>query len=313
MICCICFAAQLRCEEPQKITVCQLQKDPPAFNHKLVELEAFVSWGFEDFTLFDPACYVYPTIWLEYGGKEKSDTIFCCGPTSGTSRPEDLVVDGVTVPLVEDDLFRRFNTRIHQKGPGGHGPPTRARLVGRFFAGRKETYPSGESAWGGYGHFGCCTLLAIEQIKETRFEKRSDLDLYGVPMPLIAGFKPDPNYYRFLTPDDIGRYDLESQIQAEGGSRSWAFDDPKRVALELIQQDIQGKVVTPSRLRVTSQHTSFIQFEMKLPELGEDYSVAVSRPYWLSFYARDPNRVAWVVISGTVSFSRKRGSSTQPK
>src|ERR1035438_3452880 len=76
---CLCFAAQAHCEEPQKVTVCQLQKGPPAFNHKLVQLEAFVLWGFEDFTLFDPVCYIYPEIWLEYGGKEKSDTIYCCG------------------------------------------------------------------------------------------------------------------------------------------------------------------------------------------------------------------------------------------
>ena len=85
------------------------ERPPPAFNHKLVELEAFVSWGFEDFTLFDPTCYIYPEIWLEYGGKAKSDTIYCCGPTAGKSRPQELTVENTQIPLIDDALFKRFD------------------------------------------------------------------------------------------------------------------------------------------------------------------------------------------------------------
>jgi len=95
------FAAAARSEEPVKVTVCQLKADPAAYNHKLVEVEGFVSHDFEDFSFFDPTCP--PTaedIWLEYGGTEKSDTTYCCGPTAGTARPKELTVEGIAVPLV---------------------------------------------------------------------------------------------------------------------------------------------------------------------------------------------------------------------
>jgi hypothetical protein len=38
-----------------------------------------------------------------------------------------------------------------------------ATLVGRFFSGRKERWPVGDS-WGGSGHLGCCSLLVIQQV-----------------------------------------------------------------------------------------------------------------------------------------------------
>ena len=298
-------------EEPQKVTVCQLQADPPSYNHKLVELQAFVSWGFEDFTLFDPACYNYPEVWLEYGGIENSGTIYFGAGSGKRQREKELVVENISIPLVDDDLFRRFDQHIHTPGP--HGPLTRAKLVGRYFAGRKNTYPHGESDWGGFGHFGCCTLLAIEQIKDVNLEEPPGLDPGGVPMPFISGFKPDPNAYRFLTPADISKFMLESQKEAEDGSRPWAFDDPRRVALNLIQQDLPGKTVDPSRLREISKHKGAIEYKLKFAEAGKEYEVAVSRPYWLSFYARDPKRVAWVVIYGAVTASKKGSSKQQAK
>lgn len=307
------FAAQALSEEPQIVTVCQLLKDPPAFNHKLVDLEAFVSWGFEDFTLFDPACNVYPDIWLEYGGKVNSGTIYFGPGTNQRQREKELVVQNVPIPLVDDDLFKRFDERIHHFGLPDHGTLTHARLVGRYFAGRKETYPNGNSSWGGFGHFGCCTLLAIEQIKDATFEKRPDLDPYGVPLPLIEGFNKLTTTYHSLTPEDISRYDLESQAKAEDGSRTWAFDNPERVAFDLIQEDSHGKPIDPSRLKVVHKRTASIEYEMKLPSVGKEYSVQVSRPYWLSFYAHDPKRVAWVVIYATVTATKKTPPKPQPK
>jgi hypothetical protein len=277
----------------------------------LVELEAFVSWGFEDFTLFDPACFIYPEIWLEYGGKVNSGTVYFGPGTNQREREKELVVQDIPIPLVDDELFKRFDDRIHRPGPRGHGPLTHARLVGRFFAGRKETYPNGESAWSGFGHFGCCTLLAIEQIKDANFEERAGLDPSMVPSPLIAGFNKLTVTYHFLTPEDVSKFDLESQTKAEDGSRSWAFDDPKRVALDLIQQDRHGKPVDPSRLSEIHKRIGIVEYEMKLVGNGEVYSVTVSRPYWLSFYARDPKRVAWVVTYATVSTSKESTSKTQ--
>jgi hypothetical protein len=57
---------------PLKISLCKLKSDPATYNHKLVEVTGFVSQGFEDFTLFDPACESWPAVWLEFGGTVKS-------------------------------------------------------------------------------------------------------------------------------------------------------------------------------------------------------------------------------------------------
>jgi hypothetical protein len=57
----------------------RLSKDPAAFNHQLIEVTAFVSHGFENFTLYDPLCSGWPGVWLEYGGTAASGTMYCCG------------------------------------------------------------------------------------------------------------------------------------------------------------------------------------------------------------------------------------------
>lgn len=63
----LCYARGALGEEPQKVALCQLVADPGTYNHKLVEVEGFISSGFEDFTLFDPSCSSTMDIWLEYG------------------------------------------------------------------------------------------------------------------------------------------------------------------------------------------------------------------------------------------------------
>src|ERR1035438_6922393 len=91
--CIACFPLIGRCEEPEKVSACQIKGDPPAYNHKLVEVEAFLSQGFEDFTLFDPTCPNYPDIWLEYGGTARSGTMYCCGGSNERHRSQELVVE----------------------------------------------------------------------------------------------------------------------------------------------------------------------------------------------------------------------------
>src|SRR5215831_12283714 len=81
------------CEEPVGVTICQLKNNPPAFNHKLVEVSGFVSHAFEDFSLFDPTCRSWPGIWLEYGGESKSGKMYCRGVTADRHRPMELAIE----------------------------------------------------------------------------------------------------------------------------------------------------------------------------------------------------------------------------
>ncbi len=146
------------CQEPEKVGLCELQKDVDAYNHKLIEVTAFVSHGFEDFTLFDPTCNSWPAVWLEYGGKRNSGTMYCCGVTAERSRRKQLVVEEIPVPLLEDESFVKFDQTIRR----GSDSIVHAGLVGRFFAGKKM--PIGKGFFRGYGHMGCCSLLAIQQV-----------------------------------------------------------------------------------------------------------------------------------------------------
>jgi hypothetical protein len=143
----------------QKVSLCALQADPAAHNHKMIDVRGVVSHGFEDFTLSDPRCDDQLGIWLEYGGMVNSETVYCCG-VKGGPRTKALAVEGIATRLIDDALFRRFDARVRSRGDVRF----RARLIGRFFAGLKQRTPKGEF-WGGYGHLGCCSLLVIEQVR----------------------------------------------------------------------------------------------------------------------------------------------------
>ncbi len=298
-VCCFCFAARARPEELQNVTVCQLQKDPPAYNHKLIELEAFVSHDFEDFTLFDPACPDWPAVWLEYGGKIKSDTTYCCGPTAGKTRPHELTVEDIPIPLVENDQFKQLDKEIQPPFRSGkYGSIVHATLIGRFFAGRKQQFGEGESFWGGYGHMGCCSLLAIQEVKSVDPQDRDDLD-YGASYD-----QPDIEKtgcgYNYLTPVVPGGGVLQAQQQADHDPNSGAFENPEGVASDFLKAQLKLRLSQPLKLKEIRFAQGRIVYQWAQSGKLEDYMVVVSRPSWLSFYARDPQRVAWVLAAAYV-------------
>jgi hypothetical protein len=83
------------------------------------------------------------------------------------------------------------------------------------------------------------------------------------PYPPIPADVGEICAQRDLRPEQPS-YIINTQRQAEWGSRAWSFDDPRRVA------------------------------DSHIP--GSRYFIVVSRPYLLTFHARNPKRIAWVVI-----------------
>src|SRR5258708_6427565 len=74
-------STQKALEEPHDIPFCELVDDPAANTHELVGVSAFATHGFEDFSFAEPNCperRQSASIWLTYGGKAKSDTVYCC-------------------------------------------------------------------------------------------------------------------------------------------------------------------------------------------------------------------------------------------
>lgn len=150
--------AQQQEPKAEVVDVCRLQADPAGYNRKFVEIGGLVKHGFEEFVLSDSKCSGGLSIWLEYGGSVNSDTVYCCGTTAGAPRGQTLVVDGITLPLVDDALFRRFDDHIR----GASSEVTfRATLRGHFFPRPRQ---EAGVLLNGYGHFGCCSLLVIEQV-----------------------------------------------------------------------------------------------------------------------------------------------------
>ncbi len=295
VVCCFCTAS--RCEEPVKVTACQLKADPSAYNHKLVEVEGFISHDFEDFSLFDLKCDRWDQmVWLEYGGQSKSDTTYCCGPTNGKSRPKELTVENIPIPLVEDEQFKQFDREIQPPFQSGKfGSIVHAALVGRFFAGTRQTYPNGSSAWAGYGHMGCCSLLAIQQIKSVSPQDQDGID-YGASFDQLEVDKVGCGPENLVPFDPWSGLNRKQQL-ADQGERAWAFDDPQRVASETLTSLAKLKVSGPIVLKETRKAQGRIVYEWRRTAKSVPMMVVVSRPYLLSFSARDPNRVAWVAVA----------------
>jgi hypothetical protein len=92
---------------------------------------------------------------------------------------------------------------------------------------------------------------------------------------------------------------LQEQKSAEQGDRSWAFDNPLRVASEglirLARLNVSGTIA----LQETHKAPGRVVYEWRASRDGNIYTVVVSRPFWLSFYSHDPKRVAWVVSAVT--------------
>ena len=295
-------SAESRSEERVKVSLCDLKKDPAAYNHKLLEITGFVSHGFEDFTFFDTACSSWPQVWLEYGGTAASGTMYCCGVTSARSRPAPLVIDNIRVELVSDQRFSQFDKLI-QRGPDSM---VRATLFGRFFSGELTTRGNSESFWGGYGHMGCCSLFVIQQVVSVDPQNSTELDYRA------SADQPDNDKvgcgYTFLTEIDLFDESIKAQARADGGQEDWAFSDPTRVAAEGLARLINADPRSITLRQKQKAQGRFIYEWRPRRNQKVTYMVVVSHPYWLSFHAKDPKRVAWIVAAAYESSCSGRNS-----
>ena len=151
-------------QDVQLVTLCQLARDPARFNQKLVRITGDVTQGFEDFTLSDPKCNTTTdgfSLWLMYGGTMNSGTVYCCpGEGANPSRGQGLEAEQIKIPLIRDDKLKQFTAALKRK------PHTvKATVVGVFFSG-EQRHLKDKIVWEGYGHLGCCSLLAIQQVEE---------------------------------------------------------------------------------------------------------------------------------------------------
>ncbi len=156
-------------EVPLRVSLCEIKAHPEDFLHRLVEFTATASHGFEDSMVEDSHCSWPergPGVWMEYGGKRSTATMYCCGISPKPDRSDTLVVEGIPLDLVEDETFRAFDRRLHPKHPKKRSSDTvRATLRGRIFARYEGIMGTQQSpAWRGYGHMDCCILFVVSQV-----------------------------------------------------------------------------------------------------------------------------------------------------
>src|ERR1700683_752101 len=284
LVCAAAFTPACRGQEPEKVDPCQLDKDPARYNHNLIEVTGFVSRGFEDFGMFDPSCAAWPYIWLEYGGTVNSGTMYCCGVTNNRGRSKQLEIENISIPLIDDQHFRDFDGLIQRE----RDSILHSTIVGRFFAGNLK-----QGQGRGYGHMGCCSLLVIQQILSVDPHDRTDVD-YGA-----SPDQPDINKagceITGLVP--IWPYSdlLEAQRGADSGGRNWVFSDPRQVASDYLANELKIDQASVQGMRQTRKAQGRFVYYWRPRGTKKSYIVVVSRPYWLSFYSRDPQKVAWAI------------------
>lgn len=142
----------------KEVTVCDLKNDPAKYNRVQVKVTGYYSRGFEESELFDPGCKSRQWIWVDMGGKRSIDVMYCCGFTPSPTREEELEVEGVQLPIVEDASFNKYDELLAK------GTNVKATVIGTYFSGEEQHYPNGETAWAGYGHMGIGTLFVVQQV-----------------------------------------------------------------------------------------------------------------------------------------------------
>ncbi len=77
---------------------------------------------------------------MEYGGNRSTDTMYCCGFSPKPTRDKPLVVDGISLPLIEDENFQVFDARLHPKHskPQRHQIPSKLLCAVAYSADMKE-------------------------------------------------------------------------------------------------------------------------------------------------------------------------------
>jgi hypothetical protein len=124
-----------------------------------VKVSGYFSRGFENSSLYDLSCKSNQSIWVELGGKQSVNVVYCCGVTARSTRKKELKVEGIKLPLTEDANFARYNKLF------AGGRDVKATVIGTFFSGEKMQFSKdAPTFYGGYGHMGMSSLFVVQQV-----------------------------------------------------------------------------------------------------------------------------------------------------
>ncbi|HWA95720.1 MAG TPA: hypothetical protein VG844_14050 [Terracidiphilus sp.] len=190
IVACVLGFAGLLHAQATDTTVCDILKNPAAFNNKIVKIKGTVSAGFDSFIVQAPKCgHQVDGIWLQYpeGAKVKSgpDAVITIQPArnfAGTFTPAPA---RTPVTLSVDKEFKKFDSsladRMHTNGAclGCARNLVAATLVGRIDAVKPELHrdASGKiTAITGFGNLNRYPVRLVLQSVADVDSQRIDVD-----------------------------------------------------------------------------------------------------------------------------------------
>jgi len=185
--------------KPEAVTFCALRKNPKVWDHKFIRVTGYVTHGYEESSIVDPACGDYrdgSEVWMEYGGRIGSETMYF-GPISPRNRENNLVVEGISLSLLNDAQLQKLDGMLQSMQYSRGVVVVRATVEGHFFSGRPSK-DGNNTTFGGFGHFACCTLFVIEKVDSVsdapldEEEKKHFAEAFHLPPPL----PPAPRKHR---------------------------------------------------------------------------------------------------------------------
>ena len=89
---------------------------------------------------------------------------------------------------------------------------------------------------------------------------------------------------------------IQAQQKAETTTSEIIFNNPEQVAVSTLARLLKTdeKLI---RLKQTRKTQGRFVYWWKPKSKDKNYMVVVNRPYWLSFYAKDQKKTAWVVVA----------------
>jgi hypothetical protein len=275
------------------VTPCELAKNPSKYDHKLVRVSSKISLAFEDFSL-TADCDRAPGVWLIFGGDVSTPTSSTFNDVSRTPGTT-LHIEKIPIPLRKDANFQLFYDRLTaRRERNGDGTwcydcyfySVSATLTGIFFAG------DAKSEMPGYGHIGCCRLLAIEKIERVSSE-RTKLEPPG-------DFLCSEKNWKWKV-DRKAAFSLQAFV--DEGHQPWRLDDIRTIVGQSIDERRRtwadasfGKLLEPDEPTKLDREWIVDGYWVSYDGLTS-YAATLKKPAWLMTKAKKLDWEVWLPYS----------------
>jgi hypothetical protein len=290
--------------------LCEVARNPPVFDGKILRLHAYLSRGFEDSTLHDAACPEealtnmgdptgWPTeIWAEFA-----------------DQMDYRKVKGFA-PIANDERLRQFRSLLLQRSRAHE--MTAATMVGTFYAGTAiDIKGRPATRFRGYGHMGCCSLFVISRIEAVETRYPNDLNYASVNWSIGM---PEGCYSEQMLGLPTNRTIRSWQKDADDGRDYWHYD-PRQTAENQLRMVRSGsraagrtELISPKKSRLKppgdqpptetltemASTPNLKRYEWEESDRITRFVIVVSRPYWLAEIAASPDKVVWAPVGTSV-------------